>query len=589
MFDLLFYSFSDATYKVNEHDYPLILVGGIDVNQKFHLLAFSVTTREETSNYKFLFETLRDSVKKQQLKDLKPDILVADGAGAIAAGFKETFDDNETIIVMCYFHVIKNVKKMMASKYPVKQDDRDKVLKDIGKIHNSHSKVVFDRSIHLFSEKWTREYADFCKYFVDVWHVKHPGWYNGFLPKCPSTNNGTEGFNSALKRNHTYRELMPLGALNIELFRLLRSKSLKYETKNIPKEITIEVDLWITAIDWKTKLNRSISVAINSTKTTYYVPSTISISNDIFLTSDSVKIYNEMEAADFDDFMHLMSSMWRIDINTADFENSTCSCPQWVSQGICKHVIGIGITLNVLQPPANANPQKLRMKTKKMLPQAAAKALNRQPNIDHSDQQSNLPSLSSISPILTTSNPSIQPSTSLQLILSDTTVEIAAINSELNQSQEIQSMESVSRGRKKAAKGRPVLRRSKSNAELPLAAPVQLTKGRRVGAGKLRRSKSSALIPSVETVPQNILVPASKVRQNLLPGTLVAFGGVEKAMSCNAQFLSPGGKWTSMPAISGAKIARSHASYLHLSEARVFISGGVDSQILKKVITIDFH
>lgn len=40
----------DATYKVNENDYPVIFVGGIDEKQQF--IAYSETSREETSEKK---------------------------------------------------------------------------------------------------------------------------------------------------------------------------------------------------------------------------------------------------------------------------------------------------------------------------------------------------------------------------------------------------------------------------------------------------------------------------------------------------------------------------------------------------------
>lgn len=33
---------TDGTYKVNKHDYPLIVLGAIDINQHLHVIAFSV-------------------------------------------------------------------------------------------------------------------------------------------------------------------------------------------------------------------------------------------------------------------------------------------------------------------------------------------------------------------------------------------------------------------------------------------------------------------------------------------------------------------------------------------------------------------
>lgn len=45
---------TDGTYKVNKHDYPLIVLGAIDINQRLHVIAFSVTSRETMKNYQFL-------------------------------------------------------------------------------------------------------------------------------------------------------------------------------------------------------------------------------------------------------------------------------------------------------------------------------------------------------------------------------------------------------------------------------------------------------------------------------------------------------------------------------------------------------
>lgn len=37
----------DATYKTNAHGYPLLILGGLDANQKLHVLAYCVLTNEE--------------------------------------------------------------------------------------------------------------------------------------------------------------------------------------------------------------------------------------------------------------------------------------------------------------------------------------------------------------------------------------------------------------------------------------------------------------------------------------------------------------------------------------------------------------
>lgn len=71
------------------------------------------------------------------------------------------------------------------------------------------------------------------------------------------------------------------------------------------------------------------------------------------------------------------------------------------------------------------------------------------------------------------------------------------------------------------------------------------------------------------------------------PEKLVAFGAVVKEGSLSGQIMSKEYEWSAMPAIvskkDGAKLARHNASYLHFGENRIVISGGVDSQTLKRV------
>lgn len=46
----------DATYKVVFHGYPLLIIGSIDANRKFHLIAASLSVSETTTDFEFLFE-----------------------------------------------------------------------------------------------------------------------------------------------------------------------------------------------------------------------------------------------------------------------------------------------------------------------------------------------------------------------------------------------------------------------------------------------------------------------------------------------------------------------------------------------------
>lgn len=151
----------DATYKLNEHDYPVVICGGIDANRKLHVIAYSVTAHETAANYKFLFESIKNKIKELHSKDFKPNVLISDAAGAISNGFEDAFPDLDVNIVMCYFHVKQAICKKLGSS-----DHRKQILDDIHAIHLSHPKEMFTRSVKLFVEKWRGKYSQFCEYFI---------------------------------------------------------------------------------------------------------------------------------------------------------------------------------------------------------------------------------------------------------------------------------------------------------------------------------------------------------------------------------------------------------------------------------------
>lgn len=81
----------DATYKTNMDGYPLMILGGSDANQKLHVIAYCISTRGKTENYRFLFETVSSAIWRLYHEEFTPQVIVADGPIAIANGFLEAF------------------------------------------------------------------------------------------------------------------------------------------------------------------------------------------------------------------------------------------------------------------------------------------------------------------------------------------------------------------------------------------------------------------------------------------------------------------------------------------------------------------
>lgn len=185
----------DETYKLNIHDYPVVVIAGIDAVQKMHLIAFAVTTREEGKNFEFIFTAIKKNIRKLHQIDYKPEVLVSDAAGAIRNGFFAAFPELENAKhVTCWFHVLK------AAKAKIDKAHRSEAVNDLHAIHMSSSEAMFKTAVALFEVKWVEILPDFCQYFKKYWVDQHSNWYEGYVDKCPATNSGIEGFNSYLKK-----------------------------------------------------------------------------------------------------------------------------------------------------------------------------------------------------------------------------------------------------------------------------------------------------------------------------------------------------------------------------------------------------
>lgn len=100
----------DATYKLNWHGFPLIVLGTVDRLERFHSAAYACCTNETTVDYEFVFEAVRDAIEILYAGKIEPKILIADGTDAIQDAFHNTFPLTE-IDIMCFAHVIRNVRK----------------------------------------------------------------------------------------------------------------------------------------------------------------------------------------------------------------------------------------------------------------------------------------------------------------------------------------------------------------------------------------------------------------------------------------------------------------------------------------------
>ena len=104
-----------------------------------------------------------------------------------------------------------------ASFNSIPSPQKESIKQDICSLQLSESEAVFDAAYKLFKDKWLKVNSNkiptkkFFDYFESEWIQKHPGWYEGFAPGVPSTNNGLESTNRVIKDAGRYRVKLSLG------------------------------------------------------------------------------------------------------------------------------------------------------------------------------------------------------------------------------------------------------------------------------------------------------------------------------------------------------------------------------------------
>lgn len=147
--------------------------------------------------HKFIFESIKNTIKTHFDEEFEPEILIADGADAINA-FHESFASAK-LDIMCFAHVIRNCyKRSFTSK-----NNKHLIIDDIRKMQLAPNQTTFKMMSGLFLEKWKRVEPDFVKYMKKEWLGVHSNWFEGSAYYTPSHNNGQESHNAVIKRKVT--------------------------------------------------------------------------------------------------------------------------------------------------------------------------------------------------------------------------------------------------------------------------------------------------------------------------------------------------------------------------------------------------
>lgn len=365
---------ADATYKIVWQNFPIIAVGFLDRLKHFHLIALRLTAKETTNDYSFVFDSIRTAVFNLTGTDFCPKVLISDAAPAIRNAFYGIFESAQQNVI-CYIHVQRNIAK---AEYRSKEN-KEAIMKDFLVLQKAVDETEFDIASNLFLQKWNTSEPKFCKYFENQWlQTNTKNWYAGYSPFVPDHNNGQEGFNNHIKRDHTLRERLHLNEFKIKLLQMVSDMSNRYdpdnftgEVKKIQDEPIVTDTMYQQAHAWYKDANLIIGEKKQRGDTQVMVVSSSKYTKQGHSDSlDELVLALEKVCDTFDEFVSDVIGMahtitMKLDKTTC-LKESTCTCRGFQTNFICKHIIGLAFHKKLLKIPKRANSKLFKRKLRKV-------------------------------------------------------------------------------------------------------------------------------------------------------------------------------------------------------------------------------
>ena len=361
---------ADATYKLLWQGFPVLIIGTSDLDRHFHPLGMSVCSNETIEDFRFVFRGLQEGIQKLNLEEIKPEVLIADGADAIRNAFRDVF--GEKPMAMCWAHMRRQVVKKIESM--VDKEEKEDLVNAIEFLQLAQNERVFLKASNLFAKKWMKKQPSFIEYFRNEWLTTHNEWYEGVGHFTPSTNNGLEAINNVIKKESTLRERLPLSRFKVLAFEIVEKWSKSYEQglKQYSDKQTISLELWTSGYQW-VKSHKSILSNECNNLVQCYIPA----GDETKITNVDIDVMKKMKWYSFDQYKNKAFNIWYVTlpVDKLKWLDGVCNCPAFFKKFMCKHVVGMAVRLNYCKPPPAAKNIPIGEKRRRGRPSKSKKAL----------------------------------------------------------------------------------------------------------------------------------------------------------------------------------------------------------------------
>lgn len=341
---------ADSTHKIVIENYPLLVVGYTDMCRHFHMVGLMLSSRETSEDYEFMFNAIIHGCSTIYDQRIRPKVLIADGAHAINNGFKKAFMDDETVTVMCWFHVLYNFKKAKLNE----QENRKHIKEDLRILCLSYNNSIFDIGSELFVRKWNESEKEFIQNFSEIYLKQHRFWYHGATLNAPNHNNALERYNGLFKQYQLSYQKAGLANFKDKLLEAVSEYSAEYKNVRKPFQNDVETTTKTMELGYALSKNEKTFIPITSADrkiVKFYCFAGESKAN---INREHVEQHLKFQYETFDDFAKGAFNIHEISMagDCVSWKQSTCTCPFYLKMYMCKHVVAVAYILQIIEKPA---------------------------------------------------------------------------------------------------------------------------------------------------------------------------------------------------------------------------------------------
>ena len=325
----------DGTYKINELNYPLLVLGTQDVAHHSFPLAFAiVSSDEDIDSYSFVLRAFNKAIQKLFNVVYKPKFVISDGSPAIFTAISNVYGSADLTHLMCYRHLRENVRKQFAEKN-VSKKERPEILSKI----DFMQRLFVREHMNIYWGAFKKEYSkfpDFLTYFEETyvtsrlnrWHY-YDTRKNVFL-----SNNAIESLNANIKYVITNREKLNIIVLINKFVDYLKFK----QTENLAmtKSIKVKNNIIVKA----SEIAKGQLIIIHSGN--FILERKLDKLPDLNECKSLITLKNNITTKEIE-------NMYRSKVVLRRNNNEvTCFCCQGFKYGSCVHIEALKIHLKIL-------------------------------------------------------------------------------------------------------------------------------------------------------------------------------------------------------------------------------------------------